>query len=205
VSVRAQCAFGHEGNYTAYRLGWPSYESSITVNDSITFTIYNFFNVPNGVYNDTIVGKMNCTNNFVTFLPVNYHSIGWTASFKFYGTGIFNQDTLFANYVYIIWSSQGIDTSYLNINYKPVALSVENKVLSNSIKVFPNPIQNSCELVLPQNEEINELHLFSIMGNEVPIMKNSLQLDLNLLDSGIYTLFISTTDDKYYRKLLVKK
>ena len=204
--VKAQCAFGHEGYYNAKETGNPTtYSSQIVINDSITFTLYNFFNTPNYVYNDTIVGKMNCTNDSVTFLPVAYNSPGWTAYFKFYGKGVFHQDTLSASYVYILWSSQGYDTSYPQITYKRVPVGVENKVLSNSIKIFPNPTSNTCNLILPPNEVIKELHLYSILGEEVRVIRNSMQLDLHLLSQGIYTLFVSTTDDKYYRKIIINK
>ena len=204
LSVKSQCAFGHEGNYTAYKLDSPPpYGSWIIVNDSVTFTLYNFFNMPDNVYNDTIVGKMNCTNDSVHFLPVGYY-YGWYG-FDFSGVGVFNQDTLVAVYKYILYDQYGPHTSYPQIINKEIPVDVESKYPGNFFQISPNPASNSIKITLPAHEEAREIHFYNVLGKEIILGTGKDIIDITSLSRGCYFIEVLTRNNKIYKRTLIKK
>ncbi len=196
LSVSAQCAFEHEGNYTAYKLGWSSYGSSITANDSITFTLYNFFGTPGNVFNDTIVGKLNCTNDSVHFIPISFN-YGWYG-FDFSGIGVFNQDTLIADYTYIIYDQYGPHISYPHIVYKLIPVGVESEYSSERFQIFPNPAINIVNIHLKCSEETKEIRIYNVLGKVVLMLKGTDLIDISSFAHGSYSITILTSKNNIY-------
>ena len=207
TSAYSQCIYGHEGNYSAFEYYPTPYPAWITIDDSVSFTIYNFFNVPpwgfDETIEDTIPGKMDCTNDSVHFTTVNYSSYP-LASFRFSGVGIFYQDSLVADFIYILWSSYGIDTIYPHIVYKTVPIGIGPNFTTPNLQVFPNPVADLVTIKLPNSNDPLDIRIFNTLGLEVLSVENRTKLDLSTLSSGIYFIYARTKNNKLYTKNILK-
>jgi len=84
--------------------------------------------------------------------------------------------------------------SYSNI----IALDIKTK--SNTITLFPLPINNILTAISSNSESINELSIFDMSGKE--LMKTSGgQIDVSTLAQGMYVVRVATDKQTYVQKI----
>lgn len=78
---------------------------------------------------------------------------------------------------------------------------------NHGLIVYPNPISNMINAVLPENKEIISCELISVTGNIIKtgtsFNKNKINLSINNIPHGIYFLRLTTKDDSYTAKVIV--
>lgn len=91
-------------------------------------------------------------------------------------------------------------------NYFP--LSIEQMGLKKKLAVFPNPTSQSVKVSLPQHNDQSALMVIDMMGRKVYAQKisantNTIDLNVERIVSGNYTLVLKTNEGNYYQKLVV--
>ncbi|MEI8006871.1 MAG: T9SS type A sorting domain-containing protein [Bacteroidota bacterium] len=207
-NVQAQCAFGHEGNYSSSNCNPPisPYTSWIVVNDSISFTHYNFWNWPDWVTNDYIQVKMECTYDSVHVTP-KWFSMYNGDGIQYSGKGIFNGDTLTINYTMVVYtqSSNSFDTTYPCRRFTLIPVGIEIANNKNYFNIYPNPTNSIININVPSNELIETVHLYNLIGEEILTERIEKKLNLESLPIGLYLIMIVTSNDNHYKSILMKK
>jgi len=93
---------------------------------------------------------------------------------------------------------------------EPVSI-IEN--VSSDIIATPNPVNNTANIEFSSNTSGNAiLKVYTINGalvltsvNEIKAGNNSISLDVNKLDNGVYYYNVETNDTKFINKMLVSK
>jgi hypothetical protein len=67
-------------------------------------------------------------------------------------------------------------------------LGIEDNILQNSIKIYPNPASDIIHI--SSSIEIEQIKMFDVLGKEVLSTNKTLQIKINHLQSGIYFLKI---------------
>ncbi|MFK5890356.1 MAG: alpha-amylase family glycosyl hydrolase [Flavobacteriaceae bacterium] len=87
----------------------------------------------------------------------------------------------------------------------PLSVEKVKSVLSQSLKVYPNPVKNSFNI----SRDTKSVKIYDISGRLVKQFKGRFTkdkiYDISRLTSGIYMLIIKTTDNKSIAKKLVKQ
>lgn len=122
------------------------------------------------------------------------------------GDPVFNEILFIQNYININLGS-GTTDAYLqnnpsanSINFS--ALSVEDEVLQNNIKIFPNPASEFINI--SSSIEIEIVKMFNLLGKEVLSTNETSQLKVNHLQSGIYFLKIFANKRSATKKIVIK-
>jgi len=94
-------------------------------------------------------------------------------------------------------------TKYLSYNVGDnCALSVNNSVLAQSVKLFPNPVKNILNLNSPI-KTITKVEIYSVIGKKVLTFGNDPeQMNIEELSSGIYLIKISSNNGAYTTKFI---
>ncbi len=104
------------------------------------------------------------------------------------------------------------NTSTTATMYVSGVLGIEDEILSNNVRVFPNPAVDQVNIEISVEESLDtEVYLFSLDGRQVQDRKN-LQLvpgfnrttiDVQGLSAGVYVIKIQSADQSIERKLTV--
>ena len=82
------------------------------------------------------------------------------------------------------------DTTGLNINTPTSIEDLELKTAMSDITVFPNPVQDILQVILPNTSETIHFKLFDLLGREVKsvnaLPKNDTSIDLSGVENGMY-------------------
>lgn len=88
-------------------------------------------------------------------------------------------------------------------------LPVEEFILKNTLKVFPNPIQNGNTLKISiASPLVGKIELYSVTGKlqrSMELGKTTNSFDISNLNNGIYLLKISTDSALVTRKVVIMK
>jgi xylan 1,4-beta-xylosidase len=74
---------------------------------------------------------------------------------------------------------------------------------NNEITIYPNPIVNQFEIITDRRFSYSEITIFSIFGQELLSIKNSLKVDISDLSNGIY-LVQGILDDYVFTQKITK-
>lgn len=74
----------------------------------------------------------------------------------------------------------------------------------NSISCYPNPCKGIINYQLPENDK-TEISVLSICGKNMTFSKTDTQIDLSLLENGIYVLNFKTTSSSYKQIVSLNK
>lgn len=145
----------------------------------------------------------------------------------FVGTenAVFFKDTTMANWIPYVNGLPNTIISDLEINYTnnmlraatygrgiwetpiPVTEGVEEMVLYNKLKVFPNPTDGNIFLDLSNIEQISAIQIFDITGKIIfnlhEINEQHFQLDLREKVSGIYFIKVVTDSHQYIERVVL--
>lgn len=79
--------------------------------------------------------------------------------------------------------------------------SVEDNNLAG-VSVFPNPVQNELNVTLPSNAVVKKSTIYDILGNDLKLNLVEGKINTSMLSSGIYMLYIETTEGNYIGKIV---
>jgi endonuclease I len=102
-----------------------------------------------------------------------------------------------------------VETSYLEGAYVITAInSTENEIITEKVKIFPNPVRDNLTVEIPDNYHVMSIVLFDIMGREiqtVPVNRNSGLYIINLSDkpAGSYLLNIRTQQNSITNMIIL--
>ena len=79
-------------------------------------------------------------------------------------------------------------------------LNVENEILDNSLKLYPNPTDNT--LFIKGNKNLMNVSVYNMLGKEVLSKMNTNNIDVKILPKGVYIIKISDDVSQTYRKFI---
>jgi hypothetical protein len=91
----------------------------------------------------------------------------------------------------IIAEIDAILCTYYTVNCNGV-MGVEETLITENISYFPNPTNNM--LFIDSNENPVKVSIYNVLGKEVISTKNSKEIDVSGLPSGVYIIRISIGD-----------
>jgi hypothetical protein len=114
-------------------------------------------------------------------------------------TSIYINDTIIGNSLCNIDSlkiliNNDLDTIIYHINFTFISVGIpKDNLISNSIKLFPNPTSN--QLSIDTDLEISEINIIDITGKNIKTIKPNTNL-VNVADLSVGIYFIKVTTDK---------
>lgn len=92
------------------------------------------------------------------------------------------------------------------------SLSSNEVTISNSIKIYPQPIKDQLHIFLSNSKMYYDVSIYSVLGDQVTSYKqlkvdsntNNLSLDVSDLKTGIYMIKIKTDGNKTFIKKMIK-
>ena len=159
------------------------------------------------------------TDDFTPSLGLHYLiTVGTTAnasdiaSYKVYGTSWTIKDLGSTNY---FWSVNAIDTAFImSDSATSETLSTSNFESQNQIRIYPNPTSDRMVYV-SMNDSMNSLddgmvEIYSLTGKKVfeqsledSNFKSNREINLSLLQSGIYVLNLKTAEHTFTKKIVL--
>lgn len=100
-------------------------------------------------------------------------------------------------------NSNWVDTDKLVLYYSDYTnpLSMDETIIANAIKVYPNPVSQI--LTIDSNRPINRVELFSILGKKVKNVNSDFKtIPVNDLSNGIYIIKIQSGNHMVFRKII---
>ncbi|MFY0604356.1 MAG: aryl-sulfate sulfotransferase [Flavobacteriaceae bacterium] len=82
-------------------------------------------------------------------------------------------------------------------------LGIENQLISNNFKVYPNPAKNS--LTISLNTLVQKAEIYSVLGLKVRDYESIKELDVTNLTSGVYILKVYAENQVFTKKILIDK
>lgn len=94
------------------------------------------------------------------------------------------------------------------IDYFPVSIDATIQNRNRKISLAPNPASRSVKVSLPRHNDQSALMVIDMMGRKVYAQKisantNTIDLNVERIVSGDYTLVLKTNEGNYYQKLVV--
>lgn len=84
-----------------------------------------------------------------------------------------------------------------------ITLSTNNESIENEVKVIPNPVSSSFEVIIPKNTKIKSLILYDARGKLVD-SQVTYKYNTENLASGVYFLAIETGKQTFHKKIIKK-
>lgn len=82
-------------------------------------------------------------------------------------------------------------------------LNTNHVVLSEHIKVYPNPVSETINII--SDETIDRIELFSVLGKLEYTADNKNQVTVDELSTGMYLLKITIGDKQVTKRIVVKR
>ena len=96
--------------------------------------------------------------------------------------------------------NNGTDGNEL-FEFDPATLSI-NSFSINRIKTYPNPVSET--LYISTTEEINNIFLYDMLGNQMQIENLKNQIDVSTYQSGIYLLKVESNNGDITKKIVIE-
>lgn len=77
-----------------------------------------------------------------------------------------------------------------------------NNLDSNIFKLYPNPVSNI--LNISASQELKNIELYSVLGEKLLVSNNKTYINISSLNTGVYFVKITTSDDKFIIKKIMK-
>ena len=85
-------------------------------------------------------------------------------------------------------------------SFSNAQLSIEDEMLDNSLKIFPNPTEDI--LFIKGNKNLMSVSIYNMLGKEVLSKMNTNNIDVNVLPKGVYIIKISDDVGQINRKFI---
>lgn len=101
-------------------------------------------------------------------------------------------------------NDSGAITDYFTINKTGVVLAVDDELISEkSISVYPVPANMELNIQLNDNETIENVMIYNIIGALVQESKET-SIDVSKLQSGKYMVAIKTNKNQHYKSIIIQ-
>ncbi len=91
----------------------------------------------------------------------------------------------------------------MNVEDAEVLSTSDESNLTQKLELFPNPTSDIVNIRLPNNESIQAIEVYSLIGKRVLRTDEATnQLDTGALPNGVYVIQVETNNRRYSRKLL---
>ncbi|MEP5602603.1 MAG: T9SS type A sorting domain-containing protein [Algibacter sp.] len=148
-----------------------------------------------------------CDNNGIYLKSLNLINGNNENISYFFATGNTNlncvqvDDVTYSN---LNWST-GIDGNTIFASDSDCsALSVNTELINDAIRISPNPVTNTLNIITSSGVELKQAKLYSTLGKEL-VSTTSSELDASSLPTGMYILKVESTDGKIQTKKIIKK
>lgn len=74
-----------------------------------------------------------------------------------------------------------------------------------AIQIFPNPVDTSFKIILPEGQLAESLEVFNLNGGKVKEVKDINNINMSGLSKGIYLIKVKDTNGNFYIKKMIKK
>ena len=136
-----------------------------------------------------------CPSSTDSFLLIpDFGNVGHDTTFLF--SGLESEETYF-------WSVQAVENSFQASDFSEeqsftVDYSSINESSSKILDLYPNPSSSTITFAIPQEENINSVHIYNVMGSEI-YSDNYLsnELDISEFPVGIYTIVVEGEEFLY--------
>lgn len=159
----------------------------------------------NAIWNNT--SKYITIDDKTVSVPTPYNFTLWHSTNDYYAgiRHISGNDTTYGWIRINCQAGSGYSTNVLikDLSFQTIAAKINEHKL-NSLKVFPNPIANTLNILGNQNQfENSQLELVNYLGQTVLKVEFTNTIDVSQLAQGIYTLkIISKENQNYYSKFV---
>jgi hypothetical protein len=82
-----------------------------------------------------------------------------------------------------------------------ITLGNESFQLENAIALYPNPVKDELHVQLPSSILLEKVSLYNNLGQLV-LENNNLDISLNTLSSGVYSVSIQTSEGEFHKKII---
>lgn len=150
--------------------------------EGVEWTIDEWYNIRIEINPDEIKYYF---NNELVYTGENYNSVeiaGFNMLHNNYGGSAFYDNFL-------------ISTENMNVN----------DLISNSLKVYPNPVKDILNIEIPSNKKIKDIDIFSLTGEKLMHSAAVESLNLNQLSKGIYILKVTTENGQILTQKIIKR
>jgi hypothetical protein len=133
-------------------------------------------------------------SNIIVYNSSEYFSLGSAVGLKFDGS---------SSYIIDNFDNRSDCTNYHSSYFKfnnYTTLGIDNFTLDNELAIYPNPTNNT--LFISGNETPIAVSIFNVLGKEVLSIKNTNNINVKALPSGVYVIRISDGVGKTNRKLI---
>jgi len=95
-----------------------------------------------------------------------------------------------------------LSEGFINGNIVSSTLAVDDEVLTDVITIFPNPVSNIVNInsIIP----IENVEFYDVLGKKVLTTKETAQIQIDHLTTGVYMLKVTTEQGLLVKKLIVQ-
>jgi aminopeptidase N len=165
--------------YSIIAQNWGSGQARFIVNQTQSHSSVSYFEMPVPVRIHGALGQVqdlvlnNTTNGQVIILPVNFP----------------------------ITSVEFDPDKHLISKNNSITLGNETFQLENAIVLYPNPVKDELHVQLPSSLLLKKVSIYNSLGQLV-LENNNIDFSFNLLNSGVYSVSIQTTDGEFHKKII---
>ncbi|AQS94157.1 hypothetical protein BXQ17_08820 [Polaribacter sp. BM10] len=157
-------------------------------------------------YDKTLVAIVSGTNNMYQWYK-NGSPITDATSKEYVITDATQQD---AGYYFCLVSNPiitgfNIETQRVTLNYDETLSVNKEIVLSNYIKLYPNPVKDVLQIQNINNVNIKKIEVYNLLGKRLQLIKNPInKINISNLSEGVYLLKIDTAKGNIMKRIMKK-
>jgi uncharacterized Ntn-hydrolase superfamily protein len=185
-----------------------SVQGNILLNETVLTNMQDNFNTTEGTLADKLMAAMQGANFAGADMRCLDRGTSSTAAYLvvYQETDAPGDPTLRLNIEEMPFGEEPIDS--LQVLYDNFVLSVQDNTLENNVRVFPNPVSNQFQVVLPPSTFISKLEIFDVTGKQVHTQTQFTGVDTGeIIDSssfnkGVYFLRVTGTKEIHTIKII---
>jgi len=185
-----------------------SVQGNILLNETVLINMENNFNSTEGTLADKLMAAMQGANFAGADMRCLDRGTSSTAAYLvvYQETDAPGDPTLRLNIEEMPFGEEPIDS--LQILYDNFVLSVQDNTLEDLVQVFPNPVSDQFQVVLPPSTFISKLEVFDVSGKRVHLQTQFSGIDSGeIIDSssykkGVYFLRITEANEIHTIKII---
>lgn len=105
----------------------------------------------------------------------------------------------------MLHNNYGGDAYYDNFSFESGTLSIADVAEVSDFRIYPNPVADELKIKGIQNEQIAQVSVYNLNGQQLMESTSVDVLDVSRLVSGVYMLNVVTNDGKTHTEKLLKK
>ncbi|WP_179349126.1 T9SS type A sorting domain-containing protein [Winogradskyella pacifica] len=105
----------------------------------------------------------------------------------------------------MLHNNYGGDAFYDNFSFESGTLGTEDFADASVLHIYPNPVADELKITGIQNEQIAQVSIYNLNGQQLMERTSVDALDVSSLAAGVYMLNVVTVDGKTHTDKLLKK